>query len=128
LCGEAMHDAIQMSGGEQNWQAMGRQEQEHHEGIAKERMAQRLGKATFVDLPVDHQAVIRLWLWFGCFMHKQMNFLLAVSAAMPSSWAELQECTGFEGPKLLPNKDNAAGLATEDPELQHHAEVLRKSG
>lgn len=128
LCAEMANEAIQMAGGEESWEAMDSNEQKRREEIARERVAQRLGHMAFIEMPQHRQAIVRLWMWFGCCMHKMLNILHAGANALPHVWERIRAREGAVGPILLPNKDNAAALNSTDADIADRAEALSKSG
>lgn len=121
---EVSSRCIEDAGGSDCWEQLSDTEHQSRTAAAQDAVAQRLGQQCFAQLPQAEQQSVDFWLWFGCFMHKELNLVVAGNEAMMAYWSS----AGLTGPMLLPNKDNAATIAAGSSDAQKRAEKVSTCG
>ncbi|KAL5483417.1 hypothetical protein ACEPAI_8648 [Sanghuangporus weigelae] len=96
-------------GGESVWEALHGEERQEKEEEILTRVCKSLGPEAFKRLPESEQHHLKIWVWVGCGMHKDLNAVKGGDSAMRQKWKELGV-----SPIPLPNKDNAAVLEALD--------------
>ncbi|KAL5483089.1 hypothetical protein ACEPAI_8318 [Sanghuangporus weigelae] len=84
-----------------------------------------LGDEAYNQLPESEKRLVRIWIWTGCGMHKDLNTVKGGDAAMREMWVNKKDA-----PIPLANKDNAAVLdlledREEDPVRAKSAAMLQ---
>ncbi|KAL5522287.1 hypothetical protein ACEPAF_2144 [Sanghuangporus sanghuang] len=96
-------------GGKSVWEALHGEERQEKEEEILTRVCESLGPEAFERLPESEQRRLKIWVWVGCGMHKDLNAVKGGDSAMRQKWKELGV-----SPIPLPNKDNAAVLEALD--------------
>ncbi|KAL5511167.1 hypothetical protein ACEPAH_4382 [Sanghuangporus vaninii] len=100
---------VQELGGESVWEALHGEERQEKEEEILTRVCESLGPEAFERLPESEQRRLKIWVWVGCGMHKDLNAVKGGDSAMRQKWKELGV-----SPIPLPNKDNSAVLEALD--------------
>ncbi|EJD03197.1 uncharacterized protein FOMMEDRAFT_156580, partial [Fomitiporia mediterranea MF3/22] len=85
--------------GEERWNLLNEQE------TLKE-LVDFFADEAFLQLTEDERRRLKLWIWTGCDMHKDLNAVKGGDSAMREKWKEMKD-----SPVILANRDNAAVLS-----------------
>ncbi|KAI5897896.1 uncharacterized protein SCHCODRAFT_02684172 [Schizophyllum commune H4-8] len=105
---EAKLKRIADLGGLIAWQTMSEGDQDELDIEIMDALTTVLGGKAYEALPVAEKDEMDRFLWAGCVMHKDLNTVKGGAKGMEAYWAS----HNLAGPVLLPNKDNAAVLAS----------------
>ena len=95
------------AGGSAGWDALPIERKKVLGDEALRQLRINIGELAFVQLLDVERSAIDFFVWAGCCMHKELNAMKGGNARMQAWWGS----NGIEGPVLLMNKDNAAGLS-----------------
>jgi hypothetical protein len=94
------------AGGKEAWEVLSAAEQTVWDKKLMSDIVTVLGKEAYDALNSTERRSLDLFIWAGCYMHKDLNSFRGGNIEMMLEWPQL----GLPGPILLANKDNAALL------------------
>ncbi|KAL5476557.1 hypothetical protein ACEPAI_3237 [Sanghuangporus weigelae] len=94
---------IERQGGLDAWNQLDEEVRALQEVELLSNVCESLYNEALERLSPSEQHHLKIWVWAGCAMHKDLNAVKGGDAAMRAKWEELGEL-----PVSLPNKDNAA--------------------
>ncbi|KDQ13894.1 hypothetical protein BOTBODRAFT_175306 [Botryobasidium botryosum FD-172 SS1] len=98
------------AGGDMSWEALSDDEKRKCEDEAYWRVCACIGQEKIDAMTPEQRQYIKLFLWGGCCMHKEMNAVKGGNACMTAFW----KVQGLVGPIKLVNKDNCAVAVSGD--------------
>ncbi|OCB84856.1 hypothetical protein A7U60_g8077 [Sanghuangporus baumii] len=98
-------------GGLSVWESMNIEAQKEKELSMMNELTESLAHRTLGTLPKDKRRRLKMFVWTGCGMHKDLNAVKGGEAAMREEWK-----THDISPVLFANKDNAAILELAEEE------------
>lgn len=102
----ASKEKMDSCGGPLTWDALPLEDQAAQDVAMMRELSIQLGKEVFAKLPLQEQETLKMLIWAGCCMHKELNSVKGGTKAMEGVWAKF----GLDAPVLLANKDNDAVL------------------
>lgn len=96
---------VEEIGGEDAWRALSDEEREKKEEEIRTMVYESLGPEAFDRLPESDKRRVKIFVFIGCGMHKDLNAVKGGNLGMIEFWLVMRV-----GPVELPNRDNAIVL------------------
>ena len=103
---KADNQKIAEAGELNKWNSLSDAEKLEANAKAMSAIVLQLGHEAYSHLPEDEKCKVDFFIWAGCAMHKDLNYVEGGNAEMTTWWDE----NNVTGPVFLANKDNAAVL------------------
>ena len=112
---------IAEAGGKEAWDALSGAEQLQTDVNMMNALIWQLWRKAYYKMTDEEQWVMDLFIWAGCYMHKELNSVKHANLFMIKYWHN----NNIPPPVLMPNKDNQSALADlKDPsETSNPAEL-----
>ncbi|OCB89314.1 hypothetical protein A7U60_g3514 [Sanghuangporus baumii] len=102
---EGREKMVDELGGKSAWQALTAEEQAEKNLALTKHLADELAGEAMLSLSEDERRRMKIFVWAGCGMHKDLNAVKGGDAAMQEEWKKFDI-----SPVLLANRDNSAVL------------------